>query len=111
MFYNLNAASLSTSLSHNAVVVAVASSVTVFILSSVLFFIVGYVCGYFGQKHKQSTASKETSDEIVCPQQSQPTPVYEDVLPKSMQDQKREFHDFELKKNVAYGPALSSDSA
>ena len=62
-------------------VAAVASSVTVFILSSVRFFIVRYVCGYVGQKHKQSTASKETSDEIVCPQQSQPTPVYEDVLP------------------------------
>ena len=86
-----------------------ASSVTVFILSSVLFFIVGYVCGCFSQKHKQSTACKEISDEIVCPQQSQPKPVYEDVLPKSMQEvQERDFHDFELKKNVAYGPAQST---
>ena len=88
-------------------VAAVASSVTVFILSSVLFFIVGYVCGYFGQKRKQSSACKDTSDEIVCPQQSQPTPVYEDVLPKSTQVH-FQIHDFELKKNVAYGPAHSA---
>ena len=63
---SLNRAGVSTSLSHNAVVAAVASSVTVFILSSILFFIVGYVCGYFGQKHKQSTASKETSIRWDC---------------------------------------------
>ena len=103
---SLTAASLSTSLSHGAVVAGVASSVTVFILCSVLFFIIGYVCGYFGQKHKQSSACKETSDEIVRPQQSQP--VYEDVLPKSTQEDHFQIHDFELKKNVAYGPAHSS---
>ena len=50
--------------------------------------------------------SKETSDGIIFPQQSQPTPVYEDVLPKSTQDHwEPDFHDLELKKNVAYGPA------
>ena len=99
---------MATSLSHDAVIAAVASSVTVLILSSVIFFSVGYVCGHFCRQHKQSTASKQTSYEIVHPQQSQPTPVYEDVLPKSKQeDQEQDFHDFELKKNVAYGPAHS----
>ena len=66
---------------------AVASSVTVFILSSVFFFVIGYVCGWFCQKRKQSVSKT-----------SLVTPVYEDVLTKTVE------HDLELKKNVAYGP-------
>ena len=79
----LNTASATTSLSHDAVVAAVASSVTVFILSSVLFFTIGYICGV-RNTNNQPTASKETSEEIVCPDRSQTTPVYEGVLPKSI---------------------------
>ena len=103
----LNAGSVSTSC--DAVVAAVASSVTVFILSSVLFFIVGYACGYFGQWHKQSTTSRETSDDIVCPGEPQPAPVYEEILAGKPMPEDCE-RDFELKENIAYDPVQTTTS-
>ena len=81
--------STSNSLSH-AAVIAVASSVTVFILSSVLFIITGCVCGSLLQKHKQVT--REISGKIVEPQHSQPTLVYEEILPKPIEHQRQEQH-------------------
>ena len=63
-----------------------------FILSSVLFFFIGCVCGWFGHKHRQS--AKTTI--------SQPAPVYEDLQPTSMPENRERA--FELKENVAYGP-------
>ena len=79
-----------------------ASSVTVFSLISVVFLTIGFVCGYFSRKYKQSTSSRERADEGIRPQQSQPTPVYEEVLPQSIPEVQEQ--GFELEKNVAYGP-------
>ena len=70
------------------------STVVVYISSSVLIFIVGCACGWFGHKHKANTHSQAT-----------PGPVYEDLQPStSMQGDPREKATFELKENVAYGP-------
>ena len=42
--------------------IAIASSVTVFIVASISFFIVGFLCGHFCQKkRKQSSAAGECS--------------------------------------------------
>ena len=73
--------------------IAVASSVTVFIVASILFFIVGFLCGHYCQnKRKQSSAAGET-----VPSASGQTqiPYYDDVVLEQ---------EVELKENVAYGP-------
>ena len=80
---------------------AVASSLLVFILSSVLIFIIGCVCGWFGHKHKAKRLEKDNHSQPT----SAPGPVYEDLQPSmSMQGDPREKTTFELKENVAYGP-------
>ena len=74
----------------------VISTVVVYILSSVLIFIVGCACGWFGHKHKAKGLDETTAT---------PGPVYEDLQPStSMQGDPREKVTFELKENVAYGP-------
>ena len=72
------------------------STVVVYISSSVLIFIIGCACGWFGHKHK---AKGNTHS------QAAPGPVYEDLQPStSMPGDPREKATFELKENVAYGP-------
>lgn len=75
---------------------AVVSS-SIFVLGSVVFLIVGLICGHCWRLCKQST--KETVNQpALCKQH---TPLYEAVLPKVMKHQ--ESHDLELKENEAYG--------
>ena len=78
------------------IITAVVSSIIIVILSSVLFFLIGCVCGWFGHKHKQSAKANI----------SQPAPVYEDLQPTSMTENIERA--FELKENVAYGPVQST---
>ena len=80
------------------IVIAVVSSVTVFIVSSLLFPVTGFVCGYyFGQKQKLSPpAPKETLSKITHPQSIL---LCEDTQP-SMDS------DLQLKENVAYGSSV-----
>ena len=72
------------------VIIGVASSVSVFILSSVLFLTIGLVCGcYCGQKWKKFV-DKVTKKSAL----PQPNPLYEDVVIP--------VQDVELKENAAY---------
>ena len=85
------------------------TAIIVCAVSSVMFLIIGYVCGYvsgwFGHKHKQSHASKSTkiidsSEKNTCSnEESQtPAPMHEELHTLKHQDL------VELKENVAYGP-------
>ena len=76
----------------NAVTLAVVS-ISMFVFGSALFFFIGCACGWFSHKHK---ISKKTH--------SQAAPVYKDLQPSTSlpEDQEKAF---ELKNNVAYGPA------
>ena len=85
----------------NAITAAVVSLIIVFILSSSLFFI-GCVSGWFGHKHRQ-LAKINGSDKDIS---TQPTPVYKDLQPKSILEDKEGA--FELNENVAYGPVRST---
>ena len=79
------------------VTAVVISIFIVYVLSSVLIFIVGCACGWFGHKHKAKGLNENTT--------ATPGPVYEDIQPStSMQGDPREKATFELKENVAYGP-------
>ena len=71
--------------------IAVASSVTAFIVGSILFFIIGFLCGYFCRWEKKFTAGTVTESEKTH------APYYDDVVLKQEQE-------LELKENVAYGP-------
>lgn len=70
------------------------SSITVCALSSLLFFIIGYV---YSRKHRQ--AAMCTSPNM--PPQVNPVILYEEVLPASKQAITNQF---ELDENVAYDP-------
>ena len=87
----------STALDQNAVIAIVILSTL--IVSSIIFFLIGCLCGWFGHKRKQSS-----TNETVYLQQATPTPVYEDVLltTRTASDKEKAF---ELEKNVAYGRA------
>ena len=83
----------------NVVTSAVVSSISTFLVTSVIIFIVGFVCGHcFGQRYKRP--AKETSGTIVQGEHSRPIcdPNFT-YLPKMV---KQEEQDLELKENVAY---------
>ena len=69
--------------------IAIASSVTVFVVTSVLFFFTGYLCGRYHQKYKHSTENT-----VRLEVDSQLNPIYDGVQPKHEQ--------LEMKTNVAY---------
>ena len=79
---------------------AVISSIIVFILTSILFFLIGYASGWFCHKYKTYWSDKSTH--------SQAAPVYEDLQPSTSIPGDREKATFELKENIAYGPIQST---
>ena len=71
--------------------------VVVFLIISLLIFVIGFVCGHHsGRKRKQSSSSL-----------NQPVALYEDVnvLPSAVEHQEQHL---ELRENVAYGPLSAS---
>ena len=79
----------------------VISTIIAYILSSVLIFIIGCVCGWFGHKHKAKGLDESTHSQAT----PWPGPVYEDLQSStSMPGDPWEKATFELKENVAYGP-------
>ena len=69
--------------------IAVALSVSTFIVTSIVFFSFGYLCRHYHQKQTQSPPVPLTNR----------TPVYENVLPEQILEK-----DLELNENIAYGP-------
>ena len=87
--------------------IAVASSVTMFTVASILFFIIGFLCGHFCQK-KSKSSTRAAAGETVPPGGSggqTQTPYYDNVV---IQQSDQEL---ELKENVAYGPIKLTISA
>ena len=89
--------------------VAVFSSTIVIMsaVSSIVFLSIGYACGWFSHKHKQSRTRKAAEDDEKNNEGSQlpptPGPLYEEVQQRSTP----EHQDLvELKENVAYGPIV-----
>ena len=69
---------------------AVASSVTVFVVTSLLFFIIGYLSRRFCRRESGKTADSEAvKDEIS---------IYDDI------ELKQQEHELDLKENAAYVP-------
>lgn len=77
-------------LSHDAVI-AVASSISTFIVSSTLFLVIGLL-------GRSLCKTKNLSDKTVS---SPPNVIYEDVGPKSVEHQNKKYT-VELKENMAY---------
>ena len=70
--------------------IAVASSVTVFVVTSILFFIIGFLSRHLCHKERKTAG---TASPIEQPQ----IPYYDDVVLKQQEEQ-----ELELKDNVAY---------
>ena len=82
----------STAQSHD-VVIGVASSLSAFILASVLFLTIGLACGcHCGPKWRKSEDKSTENQSDTAP--AQPNPLYEDIV---IQEQ-----ELELKENAAY---------
>lgn len=73
------------------VIISVASSVVVGILSSMLFFILGYFCGRFNKVVQSSEQAQRSTHSNV---------IYENIVPESTNSQDQ---DLELRDNLAYG--------
>ena len=82
---------LSDSLSQDGKI-AVASSVTIFTIVSILFFTIGFLCGHICQKKRKRA-------EILPPSEQTQIPYYDDVVLQQPDEQ-----ELELKENVAYDP-------
>jgi hypothetical protein len=69
-------------------IIAIASSISVFVVTSILFSIFGCFCGLHCRKLRQNHPSSTN--------QQTPAIIYEDVLPKDYEQK------FELQPNTAY---------
>ena len=90
-----------------AVITALSSSIVV----GVLLFLIGCASGWFAHKHKIAKATRERSEKnnpLSSTQQSQPTPVYEDLDLQPTSEPNIREKNFELKENIAYGPVRST---
>ena len=90
----------------NLVVVFSSTIVVVSAVCSIVFLSIGYACGWFSQKHKQSCIKKAAEDDEKSNEGSQhpqtPGPLYEELLKSTPEHQDL----VELKENVAYGPII-----
>ena len=74
--------------------IAVASSITVFVMTSLIFIIVGFLCGHCCQtKRRTAVGTLPPSEETYN------TPYYDDIIVLKQRDEQ----ELELKENVAYG--------
>ena len=73
--------------------IAVASSVTAFVVGSILFFVVGFLCGHYCRKGKKAIATSSQYEKTI----THGTPYYDDVVLNQQQE-------LELEENVAYAP-------
>ena len=85
--------------SRDVVIISVASSISAFILGSLLFLSVGLACGcHWGRRWRLKILSEDGSTESqqTSEQTAPPNPLYEDVFTQ-------EHEPLELKENAAYG--------
>jgi hypothetical protein len=79
--------------------IAVASSVA-FVIGSIMFLVVGFLCGHFCRKERHTTQISiglETASQ--CDQENiSSTPIYDDIVLKQREQE------LGLKENVAYAP-------
>ena len=73
--------------------IAVASSVTVFVVTSILFFTVGFLC------HHWCPGKEAKRREVSVLENLSQGPLYDNVLPNQYS-----LEILELKENIAYGP-------
>ena len=74
-----------------------ASTVSVFLLSSMIFFIAGAMCMRLFQSKSIEDQSEDALDTASSAIQNQPVPIYESLhvsMPRK---------DYDLKENIAYG--------
>ena len=96
--------------SETANLITVFSSITITacVVSSIVFLFIGYACGWFGHKRKQShtisdPAKKNARIEQLHNQLPQtPGSLYEELQPSTSTPECQDL--VELKENVAYGP-------
>ena len=94
----MHAGNYLTPAERNAVIAAV-SSITVCVLSSLLFFIIGYACGC--RRKQETTVTSTPADVTPHVSQINPMALYEEVLPESKPNISTQF---ELEDNIAYNP-------
>jgi hypothetical protein len=85
-------------------VIAAVSSITVCVVSSLLFFVIGYACGH--KRRGDQEATRALTD-MTRTQISQPNPMvlYEEILPEiESKPNIMITNQFKFEDNVAYNP-------
>ena len=92
--------------SPDELVVAISSTVVVFLMIFILTLIAGFACGYYLRGRKLSKKTSNSPAPISIASRQAAAPYYEDVdvLPNAVEHQEQ---NLELKENVAYGPSKS----
>ena len=86
--------------------------IAVCVIISIAFLSIGYACGWFSHKHKQSCTRKAASDlsaeENTGPNEGSQLPPSSGPLYEELQQRSTPEHQdlVELKENVAYGPIV-----
>ena len=95
--------------SSDELVVAISSTVVVFLVISILTLIAGFACGYYLRGRKLSKKTSNNPGPISIASQQAAASYYEDVdvLPSAAAVEHQE-QTLELKENVAYGPTKST---
>ena len=92
--------------SSDELVVAISSTVVVFLVIFILTLIAGFACGCYFRGRKLSKKTSNSPGPISIASQQAAASYYEDVdvLPNVVEHQEQ---NLELKENVAYGPSKS----
>ena len=77
-------------------------TVLVFVFSSTLFFIIGYVCRYLTQKHNVKLPTHDNGIKSSDSQENQPELVYEEIDSQAMTSKDNEEEGVMLEGNKAY---------
>ena len=83
--------SIGSLLSEDGIIIAVTSSLITVIISSIIFFILGYLCHHYRQKQRVTPPISVMNW----------PPVYENILPEQNLEQ-----NLEMKENIAYDPIV-----
>ena len=92
----------------NLITVLSSITITVCVVSSIVFLFIGYACGWFGHKRKQSRTISDPAKKNASIEQSHnqlpqtPGPLYEELQPSPSTPECQDL--VELKESVAYGP-------
>ena len=95
---------------HNALVAAVLPTVLIFLVISILLFVIGFMSGIYVGRKCNKESSEGMPRHVTAIEHPHQIPFYEDVLSATVNQQEQNDY-LELEENVAYQPTLKPTAA